>query len=122
MDTMLRVQNRDFFSLEYDSLVVSIGYRGEMFGFVKSDGGVMRARGSSYVNATVVLNGIRIISDVFYLIEDLAKGSIPFDTVTEVDGSVGLLFFDVPIKAKVSCEVSVDTDNQTITRQDCYPQ
>ncbi|KAL5729283.1 hypothetical protein ACHQM5_002257 [Ranunculus cassubicifolius] len=118
----IKVRNRDFFSFDYDSLVVSIGYRGRQLGFVKSDQGFLRARASSYVNATLVLDGIRVMSDVVYLIEDLCKGRIPFDTVTEVKGKVGLLFFDVPIKSKVSCEVSVDTANQTIVRQDCYPE
>lgn len=61
----------------------------------------MRARGSSYVNATLVLDGLEVIHDVFYLLEDLAKGVIPFDTDSEVDGTVGLLFFKIPIKVNL---------------------
>ncbi|PIA65067.1 hypothetical protein AQUCO_00100506v1 [Aquilegia coerulea] len=122
MDIVIKVRNRDFFSFNYDSLVVSIGYRGRKLGFVNSNNGVLKARASSYVNATLVLDGIQVIHDVFYLIEDLAKGEIPFDTVTEVNGTLRLFFFDIPIKGKVSCEVNVNTDNQTIIRQDCYPE
>jgi hypothetical protein len=118
----LRVRNRDFFSLKYDSLVVSIGYRGRQLGVVTSDGGKIRARGSSYVNATLVLDGVAVVHDVVYLVEDLARGLIPFDTESEVKGTVGILFVDVPIKARISCEVYVSTNDQTVTHQDCYPE
>ncbi|XP_058206760.1 uncharacterized protein LOC131320179 isoform X1 [Rhododendron vialii] len=118
----LRVFNRDFFSFRYSSLVVSVGYRGRELGFVTSDGGEIRARGSSYVNATLVLDGLEVVHDVVYLVEDLARGLIPFDTDSVVKGTVGIFFVDVPIKARVSCEVYVSTKNQTVTHQDCYPE
>lgn len=57
----------------------------------------MRARGSSYVNASLKLNGLEVIHDVIYLIEDLIKGVIPFDTVTMVKGELGVLFFEIPL-------------------------
>lgn len=57
----------------------------------------MRARGSSYVNASLELNGLEVIHDVIYLIEDLIKGVIPFDTVTMVKGELGVLFFEIPL-------------------------
>lgn len=94
----IKVRNRDFFSLNYDSLAVSVGYRGRELGLVRSEGGTVRARGSSYVNATLDLDGLEVIHDVFYLIEDLAKGLIPFDTDTKVKGDVGLFFFRIPLK------------------------
>lgn len=97
----IKVRNRDFFSLDYDSLLVKVGYRGRELGFVSSDGGRVRARGSSYVNATLLLDGLEVIHDVFYLLEDLAKGVIPFDTDTDVDGTVGLFFFKIPIKVNL---------------------
>lgn len=95
---VIMVRNRDFFSLDYDSLDVSVGYRGRELGLVHSQGGKLRARGSSYVNATLDLNGLQVIHDVFYLIEDLARGIIPFDTNTKANGELGLLFFKLPIK------------------------
>ncbi|XWS26870.1 hypothetical protein CRYUN_Cryun26dG0067300 [Craigia yunnanensis] len=116
----IRVRNRDFFSLDYEKLVVSIGYRGREFGVVSSEGGHVRARGSSYVNATLDLNGFEVVHDVIYLIADLAEGVIPFDTNTKVDGVLGLFLFKIPLKAKISCEVYVNTNNQTIVHQDCY--
>lgn len=58
----------------------------------------MRARGSSYVNASLELNGLEVIHDVIYLIEDLIRGVIPFDTVTMVKGELGVLFFEIPLK------------------------
>ncbi|XP_023515526.1 uncharacterized protein LOC111779657 [Cucurbita pepo subsp. pepo] len=118
----VRVRNKNFFSLDYNYLGVSVGYRGRRLGFVSSDGGRVSARGSSYVNATLDLNGLQIIHDVFFLLEDLRKGIIPFDTETEVEGSMGLFFIKFPIKATVSCEVLVDTNSQTIEHQDCYPE
>ncbi|OAY27323.1 uncharacterized protein LOC110602933 [Manihot esculenta] len=119
---ILRVRNRDFFSLDYNSLDVSVGYRGRELGLVSSHGGKLRARGSSYVNASLDLDGLEIINDVFFLIEDLARGVIPFDTDTNVNGELGLFFFKIPIEAIVSCEVLVNINNQTIVQQDCYPE
>ncbi|KAL4653882.1 hypothetical protein ACB092_01G338100 [Castanea dentata] len=116
------VHNPDLFSLDYDSLDVSVGYRGRELGFVSSQGGRVRSRASSYVNATLDLNGLEVIHDVFYLLEDLAKGVIPFDTDTQVNGVLGFFFFKIPLKARVSCEVYVNTNNQTIVHQDCYPE
>ncbi|KAL5771252.1 hypothetical protein ACOSP7_015406 [Xanthoceras sorbifolium] len=118
----VKVHNRDFFSLDYNSLDVSVGYRGRELGLVTSNGGRVRARGSSYVDATLELDGLEVINDVIYLIEDLTRGLIPFDTNTRVKGQLGLFFFKIPLKARVSCEVYVNTKNQTIVRQDCYPE
>lgn len=82
----------------------------------------MKARGSSYVNATLMLDGFRVLHDLIYLIEDVAAGSVPFDTVSKVEGQLGLLFFSIPIQAIVSCEIYVNPKNQTIIRQNCYPE
>ena len=98
LDLTVRVRNRDFFSFSYTSLTASVGYRGRPLGFVNSSGGYLRARGSSYINATLDLDGIEVLHDVFYLLEDLARGSIPFDTVSEVRGKLGLFFFEIPLK------------------------
>ena len=94
----VRVRNRDFFSLSYDSLLVSVGYRGRQLGMVAAAGGRIGARRSSYVDATLTVDGFEVIYDAFYLIEDLAKGVIPFDTETRVEGKLGLFFFDIPLK------------------------
>ncbi|KAI9090898.1 hypothetical protein K1719_028383 [Acacia pycnantha] len=118
----VNVKNRNFFSLSYDYINVSVGYRGTELGSVSSDGGRLRARASTYMNATLDLNGFQVIHDVFYLLEDLAKGFIPFDAETRVKGNLGLLFFNFPMKATVSCLVYVNTKNQTVRRQDCYPE
>ncbi|KAM7509501.1 hypothetical protein LguiA_019954 [Lonicera macranthoides] len=116
----LRVFNRDFFSLKYSSIDVSVGYRGQNLGNVTSEGGKVKARGTSYVNATLDLDGFQVIEDVLYLIEDMAKGSIPFETDSVVEGEVGISFIQIPIKARVWCEVEVDSKNQTIIHKDCY--
>ncbi|CAJ1951809.1 unnamed protein product [Sphenostylis stenocarpa] len=120
----VKVRNRDFFSLSYDSLDVSVGYRGRQIGFVSAAGedGRIRARASSYVDATLTVDGFEVIYDAFYLLEDIAKGVIPFDADTRVEGKLGLFFFTVPLKATVSCEVYVNINQQTIVRQDCYPK
>lgn len=64
--------------------------------------GRIRARGSSYVDATLDLDGFEIIHDVFYLLEDLARGVIPFDTVTMVEGYLGFFFFNIPLKVNLA--------------------
>lgn len=87
-----------------------------------SKGGHVMARGVSYVDAELHLDGIRVLNDVFYLIEDLARGSIPLDTVTEIEGQLHLFFLDVPIQGRISCAVHVNPENQTIIRQGCYPE
>ncbi|XP_052181074.1 uncharacterized protein LOC127794181 [Diospyros lotus] len=118
----VKVRNVGLYSTDYRSLVVSIGYRGKQLGFMKSDRGFVRPRGSSYVDAVLELDGVEVLSDAILLLEDLARGSVPFDTVTEIRGQLGLFFFELPLKAKVSCEVYVNTRNQTIIRQNCYPE
>lgn len=65
---------------------------------MSSKGGRVRARRSSYVNATLDLDGFEVIHDVFYLLEDLARGVIPFDTSTMVEGNLGILFLKIPLK------------------------
>ncbi|KAI7745048.1 hypothetical protein M8C21_002249 [Ambrosia artemisiifolia] len=117
----IKVRNPDVYSLKYESLNVSVEYRGEELGFVSSDDGKVKAFGTSFVDATLVLNGVEVISQSVFLIEDLVKGSIPVTTVSEIRGSLGILSFNIPIKAKISCEVVVNAHNQTIERQDCYP-
>ncbi|KAK9078319.1 hypothetical protein SSX86_002376 [Deinandra increscens subsp. villosa] len=117
----IKVRNPDVYSLDYQSLNVSVEYRGEQLGFVTSDDGTVKAFGTSYVDATLVVNGSEVISETIFLIEDLVKGSIPFTTTSEIRGSLGILFFNLPITAKISCEVVMNTHNQTIERQDCYP-
>ncbi|RZS00719.1 hypothetical protein BHM03_00030477 [Ensete ventricosum] len=94
----LRVRNPDFFALDYRSIVVTIGYRGRPLGSVTAEGGHIRARGVSYVRARLKLDGIRVLNDAISLIEDLARGSLPLNTVTEVDGRMRLFFIDVPVQ------------------------
>ncbi|KAL0354694.1 UNVERIFIED_CONTAM: protein ROLLING AND ERECT LEAF 2 [Sesamum radiatum] len=122
MDLTVRVRNQDFYELDYDSLLVAIGYRGKRLGYVTSDGGHIKARGSSYVNATLQLDRVEILSDVVLLIEDLAKGEVTFDTESEITGKLGVVVFDLPLKTKVKCEVIVNTKDKTVSRQSCYPE
>lgn len=83
----------------------------------------MKARGSSYVDAVLTVDGFEVLHDIFYFIEDVAKGSLPFDTVSTIEGRLGVFsFLKIPIKAKVSCEVYVNPSNQTVKRQNCYPE
>lgn len=100
-DLTLRVLNRDIFSMYLRSLNVSVGYRGRVLGFVTSDGGTIRARGSSYVNTTLDLDGLQVVHDAFYLLEDLAKGVVPFDADAKVNGMLGISFIELPIKVIV---------------------
>lgn len=96
----LKVRNPDFFSVKYDALDVSIAYRGKKLGFVDSDGGRIKARGSSYVNATLLVDGFEVLHDFFYLIEDVAAGKVPFDTVSTIKGEFGLFFLKIPIRVR----------------------
>ncbi|CAA0834627.1 Late embryogenesis abundant (LEA) hydroxyproline-rich glycoprotein family [Striga hermonthica] len=121
LDLTVKVWNKDFYSIDYESLKVSIGYRGRKLGFMTSDGGRVRARRSSYINATLALDGAEVLSDAIPLLEDLARGSITFDTESKITGKLGIFSFDLPLKARIWCEVIVNTHNQTITHQNCYP-
>ncbi|CAA2987262.1 uncharacterized protein LOC111369031 [Olea europaea var. sylvestris] len=122
LDLTVKVRNRNFYSIDYDSLAVAIGYRGNRLGYATSNHGCVRARGKSYVSATLQVDGVEFLSDVILLLDDLAKGSVPFDTVTEIDGKLGVSFFDIPLKAKISCEITLNAQNQTIDHQSCYPE
>ncbi|XP_026657498.1 uncharacterized protein LOC103698755 [Phoenix dactylifera] len=118
----IRVRNQDFFALDYRSLAVSIGYRGRRLGNATSDGGHVRARGVSYVDAELQLDGIEVLNDAFYLIEDIARGFLPLDAITEVQGKLRLFFFEFPVQGKISCSLNVNPETQKIIRQDCYPE
>ncbi|XP_073274367.1 uncharacterized protein [Primulina huaijiensis] len=122
LNLTVRIRNQDFYSIRYDSSAVSIGYRGKKLGDVTSDGGNIAARASSYVNATLQLEQVEIMSDMILLLEDLAKGEIMFDTETQIRGKLRVFFFDLPLKTKISCEIVVDTRNETIYRQSCSPE
>ncbi|KAK4269423.1 hypothetical protein QN277_022581 [Acacia crassicarpa] len=115
----VKVHNGDVYSMNYKSLDVAVGYRGKKLGHVKSEDGHVRAKGSSYVDARLEFTGIRVLSDVVYFLEDLAKGTVPFDTSTEIEGYLGLLFFSFPMEANLRCEVLVNIANQAIERQKC---
>lgn len=78
--------------------MISVAYRGKQIGHVVSDYGRIKARASSYVNATLELTDVCVFSDLIPLIEDLTRGSITFDTVTQIGGELGLFLFDIPIK------------------------
>nr|GMC77542.1 transmembrane protein 106C [Ipomoea batatas] len=122
LDLIVKVQNRDFYSVDYNALIVSVAYRRKRLGYVTSEEGHLKARASSYINATLQLKGVEIITDVLPLIEDVARGSVTFDTVTEISGQLGLFLLDLPLQGKVSCEIVVDTKNETISHQNCYPE
>ncbi|KAJ0697831.1 hypothetical protein HanLR1_Chr10g0373421 [Helianthus annuus] len=86
-----------------------------------SDYGKVKAFGTSYIDATLVLDGAGVVSQAVFFIEDLLRGEIPLTAVSEIRGGLGIVLFDLPIKAKLSCEVVMNTRNQTIERQDCCP-
>ncbi|VAI01305.1 unnamed protein product [Triticum turgidum subsp. durum] len=117
-----RVRNPNLFALAYSRLDVAIGYRGKPLGTVASGGGLVRARAVSYVDADLRLDGIRVVEDAIYLFEDLARGSIPFDAVVEVEGHLRFFFLSVPVKGRIACVVHVNPHDQTIVHQDCYPK
>lgn len=116
------MRNADLYSMDYAALEVAVEYRGKRLGHVRSEHGHVRALGSSYVEAEMDFNGVGVLSDVVLMLEDLAKGTVPFDTVTEVTGEIGLFFIKFPLKTKISCEILVDRKSQSIMRQNCYPK
>lgn len=73
-----------------------------MLGSMKSTGGHINARGSSYVNATLRLDAVEVLTSAIFLLEDLVRGSITFDTDTEISGELGLFFVDLPLKVILS--------------------
>ncbi|KAH0457908.1 hypothetical protein IEQ34_013223 [Dendrobium chrysotoxum] len=121
MGLEIKIRNPDFLPIDYSSIVSSIFYRGELLGSVTSAGGRVEARNVSYVDADLHLDGVRVLENAIYLIEDVAKASVEFDVVTEAQGWLPLFFFDLPIKGKFSCIARVNPHEQTISHQDCYP-
>lgn len=103
----MKVSNRDFYSIDYNSMIVAIAYRGKRLGYVLSDHGHVKARGSSYINATMDLKGVEIISDVIPLIEDFTKGEIEFDTVIEIGGQLGLGLLEVPLQVILASSLKI---------------
>ena len=71
----------------------------------------MRARGSSHVEADVEFAGISVLPELVLLLEDVAKGIVPFDTVSHTSGQLGLFFFHFPMKVTFST-----TTNQLILK------
>ncbi|KAK6912090.1 hypothetical protein RJ641_024183 [Dillenia turbinata] len=94
----LKVLNRDVYSMDYNSMNVSIAYRGRILGFVITNEGLVRPKSASYVDADLELDDVGVFSDMIFLVRDLAKGSIQFDTVSVVTGRLGLLFVGIPLK------------------------
>lgn len=100
LNVTLKVHNRDVYSVNYKSLDVSVGYRGRKLGNVKSNHGRVKALASSYIDAELQLKSVKVLSDVVYLLEDLARGTVPFDTITKVTGHLGLFFLEFPLEVK----------------------
>lgn len=98
LELRVKVWNPAVYSLNYDSLVVAIGYGGERLGFVNSDGGVVMARDASYVNATLRLDRVEISSDVVELIKELEKGEVTLDAISEISGKLGIFSLQMPLK------------------------
>ncbi|KAL8139437.1 hypothetical protein V2J09_005458 [Rumex salicifolius] len=121
LDTTVRISNRDAFSLDFDGLRVAIWYKGRELGHVTSREGHVRAWGSSYVDAVAEFNGVKMVHNWVHLLEDLVKGIVPFDTVSTFNGRLGFYFVQIPLKAKISCQIDVNVKNQSIAHQSCYP-
>jgi len=120
MGLTVKVTNRDYLGVYYDHVKVGIAYRGEKIGRVTSErSAYIPPRGTAYVDATLDVHGIQVLADVLYLLEDIARGHIPLQTVTDFDGYIRLFSLKVPLQAIMSCEIVVDTNEQTILRKDC---
>ncbi|KAI4381930.1 hypothetical protein MLD38_007947 [Melastoma candidum] len=117
---MVKVKNHDLYTMDYRTVDVAIRYRGTVLGHVKSNDGHLRPLGTSDVNADVEVDGTKVLKDVVFLLEDLLKGSILLDTVMTIHGRLGVLLFDFPFKAKISCELIVNTRNRTVDCGDCH--
>ncbi|CAI0422888.1 unnamed protein product [Linum tenue] len=121
----VEVRNVDVYSVGLSRLDVVVSYRGKRLGEVTAAGEgrptvVVGALTTSYLEAEMEVNGIGVLSDGLLLMRDLKRGKVPFGTVAEVGGRLGFLSsFGFPFKAKMSCEVLLNTHNGTIVRQSC---
>ncbi|KZV56094.1 hypothetical protein F511_06111 [Dorcoceras hygrometricum] len=118
----VQVRNQDFYSIKYDWLNVTIDYRGQNLANATSEGGLVNARSSSYVNATLDVDAVEVLSDVVMLVEDVAAGEITLDTESKIGGKIIFFFFDLPLKATISCQVIANMTNETVSSQNCYPE
>lgn len=98
MDLRVYIYNRDFLPLDYDNITVDITYRGQPLGTKVAVGPRLESRGESYVDAWVRLDGIWVLQDTSFLLEDIAKGRIPLDTTTLMQGRIHLHSMDFPVE------------------------
>eukprot|EP01018_Ginkgo_biloba_P016647 Gb_10353 [translate_table: standard] len=94
----VKVKNKDHFGIGYKHVKVGIVYRGEKIGSVWSQSGYVPPRRTAYVDATLDINGIEVLNDVFHILADIARRQLPLRTVTEIEGRIRVLSVNVPLK------------------------
>lgn len=53
LDVTVKARNRDLYSIDHNSLIVSIAYQENQLGYIVSNQGHIKARGLSYIDATL---------------------------------------------------------------------
>ncbi|KAH7298624.1 hypothetical protein KP509_25G051700 [Ceratopteris richardii] len=119
LNLKLEAANPNYFRVTYETLNVSIFYQDDPIGQVESDGGDIRARSKSSMDATLKLTGYEIASNILSLIADIARHAVPLQTITTFDGHIDVFSFKIPLRAHVSCNLLIDPESQSITSKSC---
>jgi hypothetical protein len=88
LDVILKIRNRNFAGVFYDSLNVDILYRGSELGDAKLKGGHIVARGTVEVPAVLNLEAREILENASELIVDVAHRKVPLTMRTRLIGAV----------------------------------
>uniref|UniRef100_A0A1D1ZD08 Hybrid signal transduction histidine kinase M n=1 Tax=Anthurium amnicola TaxID=1678845 RepID=A0A1D1ZD08_9ARAE len=120
MNLKVQIHNLDFVTRHYD-ILMSLGYEGMWKESKMANGTSVEARSTSSIDLTMQLELKPILHKTSSRIEDILKDSTSLGLAIEIGGNFHLLYLNVPINGRMSCEINVDTENQAIASQDCYP-
>ena len=103
LDVILKIRNRNFAGVFYDSLSVEILYRGAELGDAKLKGGHIVARGTVEVPAVLNLEATEILENASELIVDVAHRKVPFTMRTRLIGAVDFVALQPHVDVCKSC-------------------
>lgn len=119
LDLRLQARNPNFFGVTYENVTVSILFEDDELAQVESFGAKLDALSTSYADATLDLHSYRIASNVLRLLADVASRAVPLQTVTTCKGYINMLFLQIPLEGKVTCNLVVNPQDEVIISQDC---
>lgn len=111
------IKNPNYAGYKYQSTNTSIFYHGMVAGMSPMPAGIVKARSSKKLHATVYINATTMINTPF-LYEELILGKIPLSSRTYMVGKV-TLFDSIEIHATVdtTCDITVNLQSTSTSAQ-----